>query len=188
MRRLLRKWVIKMVDQVVIRNYAKAFLKFTSDEKDVAQLAIIAELYKTCSIFRWMLTTTTLSFKQKRTTIETVFDQFEQATQLFLCLLIKKNRANILSVISPLVEDLYLAQHNKSKISIITATDFSTDKVEVLVAYFEKRFKKTFLPSTKIKKSVIGGVRIQIGNQVFDDTIKNKLYRAYQKTAQKIEV
>jgi F-type H+-transporting ATPase subunit delta len=58
---------------------------------------------------------------------------------------------------------------------VISAHPLSSDNIEKLKSGLNRILGKTILIETSIDESLIGGIQLQIGDQVADATIKNKL-------------
>ena len=65
-----------------------------------------------------------------------------------------------------------------------TLTDVNIDRLKTAL---NKILEKTILIDTKVDESLIGGVILRIGDQVADDTIRNRL-RILKQTIEKEEV
>ena len=49
------------------------------------------------------------------------------------------------------------------------------EQIEKLVATLEKKFKVKLVPTVALDSSLIGGVRVVVGDEVFDTSIRTRL-------------
>jgi len=64
---------------------------------------------------------------------------------------------------------------NLINISITSATELSAEEVEYIQSNIESQLNKKVDVRTEINKSLIGGVRLRVGNIVIDNTISRRL-------------
>ncbi len=109
--------------------------------------------------------------------IESLFSDISPITKNFLHLLVYKNRAEILLTASKLFTT-FINEHKGLKVGIVESviplsdTDLNTLK-DILNIHFKGNIKL----ENKLNPSLLGGVRVQIGNTVIDNSLRNKLVR-----------
>jgi F-type H+-transporting ATPase subunit delta len=93
----------------------------------------------------------------------------------FVNVLIENDRLAALPVIFELFEDLKNEREGVVDAQITTAFDLGAEQLASLVADLEKRFKRKINPLVSIDRDLIGGVRVAIGDEVIDGSVRGKL-------------
>jgi len=93
----------------------------------------------------------------------------------FIIILIEKGR--ILQLKQKLVqmEKIDLERKNIIRGVVKTAIPLLSKELDSLKVIFEKKYDKTILFDTKIDKTILGGVYVEVGNDVIDGTLKSKI-------------
>jgi F-type H+-transporting ATPase subunit delta len=95
--------------------------------------------------------------------------------QNFVRVLIENRRLAVL----PEIRDIYLQLKNEreSVVDALITTAFALDGAQVgsLVADLERRFARKINPQVKVDKELIGGVHVQVGDEVIDGSVRGKL-------------
>jgi F-type H+-transporting ATPase subunit delta len=99
---------------------------------------------------------------------------FEEA-QRFLRLLIENGRLDTLPEISRLFEDLRRKREGVVEASIVSAFTLNDAQIGELVAGLEVRLRRKVRAVVSVDSELIGGVRIQIGDEVIDGSVRGKL-------------
>ncbi len=93
----------------------------------------------------------------------------------FLVLLIKKGRISQLEGNCREFENIYLEKNNTVIAKVKTVVDLNEEEKKALVEKLEKKFNKKVLIKLEIDPSIIGGVYVNVNNEVIDGTIRSKL-------------
>lgn len=93
----------------------------------------------------------------------------------FLKLLIQKGRIQLL----PMIYDKYVAMANKIlgrlTMLVVSAVELPDKRYERLVKFFGEKLGKEMILKKRIDRAVLGGLRVQIGDKIYDDTLKRQL-------------
>lgn len=95
--------------------------------------------------------------------------------QKFVSTLVEGNRVPALPAISAQFEALKNAKEGSVDARIDSAFDIDATQLAALVADLEKRFKRKIRPQVHIDKELIGGIRVTVGDEVIDGSVKGKL-------------
>ena len=60
-------------------------------------------------------------------------------------------------------------------VEVFTATELTTKEKNTLRRLLEKKYGQNFFIYQQVKPQLLGGLRIKIGDDVFDDTLSNRL-------------
>ncbi|MDO5036761.1 MAG: F0F1 ATP synthase subunit delta [Tissierellia bacterium] len=118
-----------------------------------------------------------ISPKDKKDLLARIFqDSLSREVLNFLYVLIDKKRLNILGDILEVYRDLVYEEEAIEQIEIRSAIDLSQEKIHDLVrAYAPHKRPDQLVIKTQVDPDLIGGLVIQVGNQVLDLSILGQL-------------
>jgi F-type H+-transporting ATPase subunit delta len=93
----------------------------------------------------------------------------------FVQLLIEYERLTLLPEIFAQFETLKNEREGVVDAQISTAFELESAQLAGLVADLEKRFKRKINPQVSIDRDLIGGVRVVVGDEVIDGSVRGKL-------------
>lgn len=93
----------------------------------------------------------------------------------FLLLLIKKGRIGEIEGKLREMKKIYLDRHNTVIAKVKTVIPLTDNEKKLLTERLEKKFNNKVLIESELDPSIIGGVYIDVDNQVIDGTVKSKL-------------
>jgi len=93
----------------------------------------------------------------------------------FLRLVIKNDRLHALPLIRSIFEKLKATEKGKVDAIIQTAFDLDNQDLENLIKMVSKKISKAVNPVVKVDKGLIGGIKVQIGDKVWDMSVSGKL-------------
>ncbi len=93
----------------------------------------------------------------------------------FIGLLIDNDRLTLLPEIFAQFETLKNQREGVVDAEISTAFELDAAQLASLVAELEKRFKRKINPKVRIEHELIGGVRVVVGDEVIDGSVRAKL-------------
>ncbi len=173
-----------MDEMSLAHNYALALFKLTEDPGVVSELTTLTKMFEDkvgiCAFFGESVIDDT----QRTEWVKKELATFLPETQSFIRLLDEKSRISLLRKITKAYESLFFDKNNMERIFITTATVVDESYLQKIVAVFEKKTNQKLTREHIVDPTIIGGVRIQIGSQLYDDTIRTKLQkvmRTYEK-------
>lgn len=95
----------------------------------------------------------------------------------FLALLADNDRLALLPEIARQFEALKNRQEGSAEARIDSAFELTDAQVAELVAGLEKKFQVKLKPDVRVDPSLIGGVRVTVGDQVLDTSVSAQLVR-----------
>ena len=95
--------------------------------------------------------------------------------QNFLRVLIDNDRLAQLPEIRDLFEDLRNEREGVMDAAIASAHSLDGPQLAALVSELEARFKRKVNPLVHVDAELIGGVRVQVGDEVIDGSVRGKL-------------
>lgn len=102
-------------------------------------------------------------------------DRLSPEGQRFVQVLIHNDRLPVLPAIRELYEELKARHEGVLEAHIATALPMNDAQVQDLVARLEARFQRKVEPKVTVDPELIGGVKVEIGDQVLDASVRAKL-------------
>ena len=97
----------------------------------------------------------------------------------FLTMLAENGRISLLPEIGAQFQVLKNAQAGAADAEIASAFALSDAQVAELVAALEKKFGRKLNPTVTVDPSLIGGVRVLVGDEVLDTSVRAKLQQMH---------
>ena len=95
--------------------------------------------------------------------------------QNFLRVLIENDRLSALPEIAAIYEELKNEREGVVDAVITTAFPLGKGELAALVKELEGRFKRKVQPQVNVDDALIGGVRMQVGDEVIDGSVRGRL-------------
>ena len=93
----------------------------------------------------------------------------------FVRTLIANDRLSVLPDIGAQFAELVDVKEGSAEAAISSAFPMSDGDVRELVAALEKKFRVTLKPTVTVDRSLIGGVRVVVGDRVLDTSVRSRL-------------
>ena len=97
----------------------------------------------------------------------------------FIAMLVENGRIALLPEIGVQFQALKNAQEGAADAAITSAFAISDAQVSALVQALEKRVGRKLNPSVKVDNALIGGVRVVVGDEVLDTSVRAKLQKMH---------
>lgn len=171
-----------MSELIVAKRYAEALFQLGKQkdtfEQYIEEFSIVRDTFRENEQLYTFLKHPKISNEEKKQFITTVFGGLHTDVQNTLQLLIEKKRITI----APSMVDHFIAMVNDAKgiaeATVYSVRPLSDDEQESLGKTFAARFnKKSVHLQNKVDPALIGGLKIQVGNTIFDGTVQGKLQR-----------
>lgn len=102
-------------------------------------------------------------------------DSVSAEARNFIQLIVANRRLAAVPEIHELYEALRREREGVVEAEIATAFPLEDAQLRVLVSDLERRFKRKVEPRVSVDKELIGGVRIAVGDEVIDGSVRGKL-------------
>ena len=99
----------------------------------------------------------------------------QQELSNFINLLLEEKRLELLSGIAQVYHEIMIAKEDQQDVVITTAVDMTDAQKDSLRAKLEQRFSGKMNFSYVTDATVIGGLRIEIGNSIIDNTVAGRM-------------
>jgi F-type H+-transporting ATPase subunit delta len=97
----------------------------------------------------------------------------------FISMLVENDRVTLLPEIGEQFQVLKNALEGAADAEITSAFELSDAQVKELVDMLEKKFSRKLNPSVTVDDSLIGGVRVVVGDEVLDTSVRAKLQQMH---------
>ncbi|MBA5851488.1 F0F1 ATP synthase subunit delta [Clostridium sp. cel8] len=162
------------------RRYALALYEIAEEKGKVKEyldeLESVVKTIKNNSKFLEIIEHPKVSTSQKKQIFTEIFkDRIDDDVFSFLMVLIEKNRIYDIDGKLREMKNIYLEKHNTVIAKVKTVVPLKDDEKSALIEKLENKFKKKVLIEEEIDPTIIGGVYVEINNEVIDGTIRSKL-------------
>jgi F-type H+-transporting ATPase subunit delta len=93
----------------------------------------------------------------------------------FINMLVENDRLTLLPEIARQFHELKNAEEGAADAEIISAFELSDAQVREVVAALERKFGRKLNPTVTVDNSLIGGVRVVVGDEVLDTSVRARL-------------
>ena len=162
------------------RRYAKAFMDALKTKEDklkaCSDLESVADLFDNNAQFKKALLDPRISATSKVDVIKEIYSQADPMLISFIGLLLDKNRISYLSGIAKEYSKLTQVMNNELFIRIISVTKLDDDEINGISDKYKKVYNATTVKyDLAVDESLLGGVKVVVGNKVYDGSLKTKL-------------
>lgn len=165
------------------RRYAAALFQAIWDEGGEsgiegarADLTVVEEMLRDVPYLRSVLLQPLVTDERKHNVIEQAFKpRLGKTTFNFLNLLVQKRREGIIDEV--IAEFGRLADERAGRVEAFVETPVAlgTDQLADLQAALERRTGKFIHMNTSVDETMLGGIRVRIGDDIIDGGLKSKL-------------
>ena len=169
-----------MSQTTVAKRYAQAIFELASKQNILTEVsADFQELKKVIASneeFMALLNAPKISSDRKKELIAQILTGAQPIVVNMIQFLIEKKRLNELSAVADQYQALAAAAQGTADAKVFSTRELTAgERAEISVAFGKLVGKEQLNITNIIDASLIGGVRVQIGNYIFDSTVASKL-------------
>ena len=170
-----------MKNLAVARRYAKALLLIGKEDGQTdayrKELSGFAGLMEQEETLNQAITNPLYETSGRRNVLQKVIESLDVSKTMrsFLLLLFDKGRIGFVNSINEFYQKLADELNGIARASLVSATDLSDDTVEKIRVALSKKTNKEIILEVEQDPALIGGIVTQIGDLVWDGSIKTQL-------------
>ena len=169
-----------MIDSSVARRYAKALFDIAAEKDQTtayqSELKAVVDALEADRDFNTLLLGRVITIAEKKELVKQVFGAALSGDVLnFLCLILDKGREIMLPEMLAAYTELLDAEAGITPVNVTAAFELSAEQLEELARAFEKKLNSPVRLIPTVDKSLIGGVRAQVGDTVYDGSLLGRL-------------
>ncbi|MGI6413284.1 MAG: ATP synthase F1 subunit delta [Syntrophomonadaceae bacterium] len=178
-----------MLNISVARRYAEAFFNIARESNKVdeyqQELELVVETIKKVENLEQYFAHLLIPVNEKKAVIDKIFaDKISPVTLNFIKVVVDKRREAYLSAITEQYIEMADEFRSIAKLDFITAVEVSKKDVQFLAERLSKSTGKKIQLRLQVDPTLIGGVRLRMGDQIIDGSVANKLQRIKEKLKQ----
>lgn len=174
-----------MSETVVAKRYADALFQLATEknkaENLVGELQLVNEVFKSDKKILDFLNHPRVSVQDKTKLIDEAFKGNDKDVVNTLKILIERHRIHQISLIIDEFVSLYNEANGVAAATVYSVRALTEEEKKQLETSFKTQFnKKSLTIENEIDPSLIGGMKIRVGNTIYDGSISSKLHRMKQ--------
>ena len=164
-----------------VQRYANALFQLSKEAKVVDSvsndLKNLKDIINNDEKFLSLVKNPSVSKSGKSGVFNTIAKKMElsKLTTNFIGVIIRKNRINYLLDIINSFDNLIASLRGEKSAMVTSATKLTDAEVKDIKIKLKEKFDADFIINLKIDPKLIGGLKIQVGSQMIDSSIKNQL-------------
>ncbi len=163
----------------VARPYAEAVFRFALENKALSQwakiLQIAAEIAEDDQIKLLIGNPLVPVAQLSELFLEIGGKKFTPEARNLIKLIIENKRVLVMPQVRNLFEQLKAQHEGVLEAKIVTAFKLESGQLNNLVADLEKKFNRKVEAQVSVDPEIIGGVKVEIGDEIFDASVRGKL-------------
>ena len=164
--------------ELVAKQYAEALYEVGSDLDNLDQLkenfSLLTTFLKENPKIKVLLEHPDLDTNEKKQVLATF------AILPLLNILVEKGNEESISVVQEKFEAITNERQGMAVGKVITSIPLDESELEKLEHSLSAKLNKTVKLTNEVDESIVGGVKVQIGDSVYDSTIQNQLKQISQ--------
>lgn len=171
-----------MSKEVVAKRYAVALFQLAKEQNTLdqfeAELRTVKQVFSENADLQSVLKNPKLSINDKKDIVKSAFASFSQMVLNTLSILVDRHREEIITEVADEFIQLANEERGIADARVYSVRPLSEDEKAALSSVFAKKEGKSSLRIENIiDKGLIGGVKLRIGNRIYDGSINGKLER-----------
>ncbi|WP_424766601.1 F0F1 ATP synthase subunit delta [Paenibacillus sp. sgz302251] len=169
-------------DTVVAKRYAKALFELASQQQVVAeveaQLKLVAESIEQDQEIQKFLSLPNVEAEKKAALLKSAFGDHISALVLnTLELLISRRRHGVIAAVYAAYTKIAGEMLGQAHATVYSAKRLSEEELAVVAAQFGQLTGKTIIAQQILEPELLGGVKVRIGDRLYDGSLSGKLDR-----------
>jgi F-type H+-transporting ATPase subunit delta len=159
----------------IARPYAEALFKAGGDAAAAAQLAVLGDIAADPQLRRFADNPKTSAAQVVEVMTGVVKGTLAPSVKNLLATVVDNGRVAALPEIARQFQALVNAQSGVSDATVYSAFEIAPAQLAEVVATLEKRFARKLNATVVVDASLIGGIRVVVGDEVLDTSVRARL-------------
>ncbi|WP_332650669.1 F0F1 ATP synthase subunit delta [Lysinibacillus sp. 54212] len=164
----------------VAKRYAEALFGLASNQNIIAEVSAdlkeLSKVVETTPELLSLVNAPKISAEQKKAMLATILVNVNSAVLNTINLLVDKKRINEIAEVAQEFQALAASAQGAAEATVFSTRALTDEERAEISASFAKLVEMEKLDITNvIEPSLIGGIRVQIGNYIYDSTVAAKL-------------
>lgn len=164
----------------IAKRYAQALFDLSGEASEcnavARDLKMIQDLIAGSDQFTTFLHNPVIPIEKRQKIVESIFKNKVSALTLkFIEFLNVKNRLNSIEDICQVFEQLHLDANGVLRVKITSSTTLNKNQVKEISKHLKSRLDKDIEPYLSEDPSLLGGLKIQEGDTIYDFSIRTQL-------------
>lgn len=164
----------------IAKRYAKALFDLSCETKECEavsrDLLKIQNLINESEEFVNFLNNPVIPLKTRQSILKDILkNKVTTLSQKFILFLNLKNRLNVLGDVCQIFEKLYLELSEVLRVKITSSMTLNNSQVMEISKHLKSRLKKDIEPQVFTDPSILGGIKIQDGDTIYDYSLATQL-------------
>jgi len=170
----------------IAKPYAQALFDLCEESKKIEQvhedLKKVSDFMQSSEEFEEFISNPVIPSEQRQSILKDIFKtRLDQTTFHYLLFLATKERLHLLPSICVLFEEIYHKAENILNVKITSSIELKKSQVQAISQHLKDKFKKTIQPQLNVIPEILGGLKIQIGDRIYDHSLLGKLQKFKKK-------
>jgi len=170
------------MSEVIAKRYAEALFQLGKEKNRTEELIescrVTAEVFQNNQQLNTLLEHPSISSMKKEQFLEDVLNGVAREVVNTIKILVNRHRTGIIPGVMQTFIQMVDDAKGVEKAHVYTARKLSNEAIGELEVAFAKRFgKKEMQLENIVDPSVIGGVKVRVGNTIYDGSLSGKLHR-----------
>ncbi|MGL4819952.1 MAG: F0F1 ATP synthase subunit delta [Bacilli bacterium] len=169
-----------MITSTIANRYAAALFEIGKSNHQLPQmkedLKLIGTVFTTNPELLGFLEHPKVTKENKKASISEAFSSVLPAIKNTLCIAIDRNRQEIIPELASAFEALLHKENNEAEAIVYSVRPLSENEKQAVAETFAKRagVNRLYIQNV-IDDSLLGGIRVRIGNTVYDGSLSSKI-------------
>ncbi len=165
------------------RRYARALLDIGREEgqlrRTLAEVERFVALLSEISLLRDVMVASHVNRREKQSALGSAIasEGFLPSTRNFLCLLIDKDRMDVLPQILAALRRMVEEEEGIERVEVVVPSSLSASQKDLLKVVLERQTGKKIELEEKVDPAVLGGMVVKVGSTVYDGSVSTQLYQ-----------
>jgi len=165
--------------QEIAEVYARSLFEVAQDDGDLDrihdELGEFADALGESHDLQVFFFSPYFSSQEKKDGLDKLVDDADENLVRFLELLAERHRMPVLFRIRRTFDDLWRKENKRLPVTVTSAVDLDDEMVQGIGKKIEEQTGQQIELSSRVDPDVLGGLVLQVGNQVLDASVRNRL-------------